>query len=105
MRLNYIFSNDMNIGLSLHYKSKKTVDVSLEDQNNNRTEIDLPQYSLTNITFTKSFMSNLHLKLGVKNLFDYTADYNINYPDFLSNYTPGRRFFASINIDFSRDIK
>ena len=104
IRLNYIFSNNMNMGLSMHYNSKKKIDVSLEDQNNDRTEIDLPGYSLTNITFTKYFMSNLYFKFGIKNLFDYT-DHNASFPDFLSTYMPGRRFFISINLEFSRDIK
>jgi outer membrane receptor protein involved in Fe transport len=94
----------MSMGLSMHYNSKKRIDVSLEDQNNDRTEIDLPGYSLTNITFTKNFMSNVYFKFGIKNLFDYT-DHNSSFPDFLSSYMPGRRFFISINLDFSRDIK
>ena len=104
IRLNYIFSNNMNMGLSVHYNSKKRIDVSLEDQNNDRTEIDLPEYSLTNMTFTKYLMSSLYFKFGIKNLFDYT-DQNNSFPDFLSSYMPGRRFFISINLDFSKDIK
>ena len=104
IRLNYIFSSNMSMGLSMHYNSKKRIDVSLEDQNNDRTEIDLPGYSLTNITFTKNFMSNVYFKFGIKNLFDYT-DHNSSFPDFLSSYMPGRRFFISINLDLSRDIK
>ena len=96
--------NNMNMGLSMHYNSNKKIDVSLEDQNNDRTEINLPAYSLTNITFTKNFMSNLYFKFGIKNLFNYT-DYNSEFPDFLSTYMPERRFFVSINFDFSGKIK
>ena len=103
-RLNYIFPHNINMGLSVHYNSKKRIDVSLEDQSNDRTEIDLPGYSLTNIILTKNFMSNLYVKFGVKNLFDYT-DHNTKFPDFLSTYMPGRRFFVSVNLDYSGNIK
>ena len=70
MNKKLIENRNKHIGpnFSLHYNSKKKVDSSLEDQNNNRTEIDLPSYSLTNIVFIKNLkrkVINIFIKIGI----------------------------------------
>ena len=76
--------NDLSrIIFSTKYNSNKTIDVSLEDANNQRTEIILPQYYIVNLSYFKSFNSKNYIKFGVKNLFDY-IDENPSAPDFLA---------------------
>ena len=76
--------------------------MSLEDANNQRTEIILPQYYIVNLSYFKSFNSKNHIKFGVKNLFDY-IDENPSAPDFLASYDPGRRFYISLNFSLYKN--
>ena len=103
LRLKYSPIKNWNILLSSKYNSNKKIDASLEDQNNNRTEIILPGYSISDVTITKYFNTRNYLKVGVKNIFDY-IDENTNegQQDFLSSYEPGRRYFISINLNFEK---
>ena len=83
------------------FYGKKTIDISLEDENNLRTEIILPGYQLLNLSYIKNFQSGNYIKLGVKNLLDY-IDSNPQAPDFLSSYEPGRRLYISLNLNISK---
>ena len=95
--------NDLSrIIFSTKYNSNKTIDVSLEDANNQRTEIILPQYYIVNLSYFKSFNSKNYIKFGVKNLFDY-IDENPSAPDFLASYDPGRRFYISLNFSLYKN--
>ena len=76
--------------------------MSLEDANNQRTEIILPQYYIVNLSYFKSFNSKNYIKFGVKNLFDY-IDENPSAPDFLASYDPGRRFYISLNFSLYKN--
>ena len=102
-RMKYKFLNRLTLYFSSKYNSSKTVDISLEDQDNLRTELVLPSYTIHNISAIYKIKSNSQIKIGIKNILDYT-DSNEVSPDFLSSYEPGRRFFISININLERNI-
>ena len=104
IRLRYDINEKLILTLSSKYNSSKTVDVSLEDENNLRTEMTIPAYSISNLSILKKFNKGNYIKLGIKNVFDYT-DSNTQAPDFLSSYEPGRHFFISVNFNLSRKIK
>jgi hypothetical protein len=87
--------------LSTKYNSNKTIDISLEDENNLRTEVILPGYQILNFSYIKNFQSGNYIKFGVKNLLDY-IDSNPQAPDFLSSYEPGRRLYISLNLNISK---
>ena len=104
LEFKYKLSELSRIIFSTKYNSNKTIDVSLEDANNQRTEIILPQYYIVNLSYFKSFNSKNYVKFGVKNLFDF-IDKNPSAPDFLASYDPGRRFYISLNISLEKDKK
>ena len=104
IKLKYDIYEKMSLILSSKYNSNKTVDVSLEDENNLRTEMKLPEYSISNISIIKNLNKGNYIKLGIKNIFNY-IDSNAEAPDFLSSYEPGRHFFISINFNMSKVIK
>ena len=104
LEFKYKLSKLSRIIFSTKYNSNKTIDVSLEDPNNQRTEIILPQYYIVNLSYFKSFNSKNYIKFGVKNLFDF-IDKNPSAPDFLASYDPGRRFYISLNISLDKDKK
>ena len=104
MQLKYNVIETVDFIISTKYNSDKTVDISLEDENNQRTEITLPPYYVFNASCIKNFKSGNYIKFGVKNIFNY-IDSNSEAPDFLSSYEPGRRFFININFNLSKGIK
>ena len=104
MQLKYNVIETVDFVISTKYNSDKMVDISLEDENNQRTEITLPPYYVFNASCIKNFKSGNYIKFGVKNIFNY-IDSNSEAPDFLSSYEPGRRFFININFNLSKGIK
>ena len=84
-RLKYSIYNNIDVILSSKFNSSKTVDTSLEDLNNIRSELVLPAYSIIDITIVKTFKPGNYLKIGVKNIFD-----NKNYQPF-NNWSSGSR--------------
>ena len=101
LELKYKLSSSCDMMLSTKYNSNKTIDISLEDENNLRTEVILPGYQILNFSYIKNFQSGNYIKFGVKNLLDY-IDSNPLAPDFLSSYEPGRRLYISLNLNISK---
>ncbi len=101
--LRYSFFQDWSALFSLKFNSSKTIDSSLEDEVNLRNELELPAYSILNISFTRSMKKGSYIKFGVKNILDYSDVNNKEgLEDFLSTYEPGRRFFINLNFNFSK---
>ncbi len=101
--LRYNMFKNWSTLLSLKFNSSKTIDTSLEDENNLRNELELPSYSILNLSFTKNLKKGSYIKFGVKNVFDYSDVNNQEgLEDFLSTYEPGRRFFINLNFNLSK---
>ena len=93
-----------NILFSSKFNSSKTVDTSLEDENNLITEMTIPEYFISNVSVIKKFKSGNYIKFGIKNIFNY-VDSNTEAPDFLASYEPERHFFISMNLKLSKGAK
>ena len=103
MKLKYNPLKNWEILLASKFNSSKIVDTSLPNINDNRNDLVLPAYIISNISLTKNFKYGSYLKIGIKNIFDYIdKNSNPDFQDFLTTYEPGRRFFISINFKLSR---
>jgi len=103
MKLKYNPLKNWEILLASKFNSSKIVDTNLPNINDNRNDLVLPAYTISNISITKNFKYGNYLKIGIKNIFDYIdKNSNPDFQDFLTTYEPGRRFFISMNFKLSK---
>ena len=104
-KLKYNPLKNWDVLFSTKFNSSKTVDTSMPDLNDNRNEIVLPSYTISDLSITKSFKDRSYVKMGMKNIFNYIDKNNTPaLQDFLSTYQPGRSFFLNINFKLSKDL-
>lgn len=99
LRLGYSYRiKDYSLSLNLHNKMSGT---KVFESKNNDGEIDKTEragYALWKLTLSQILFKNYNITLGVDNLFDYTDNVHFTVT------TPGRRYFAYININLNSNL-
>lgn len=92
--INYSLSKKVELALANKFLSSKT----LYDEN-------LEEYFMSNAFITFLPYSNFHVKIGVKNLFNYKDPRaeGPNSTDILTSYDPGRRFYINLVFKFKKE--
>lgn len=91
-------SKNYSLSLNLHSKLSGTKVFESSDNQGNIDKIERAGYALWKLTASQILFKNYSLTLGVDNLFDYTDNVHFTVT------TPGRRYFAYININLNSNL-